>query len=467
MHNADDALCRDYEPDMGRRALEATGGCPAARLLSAFFYLAMEVCGGVRRAASSSRGGVVRRDEGMPEFFESRKLRYEIHSRCEKRWQIAEIVGDGREQRSGRFGRTDFEEIERAVLGKANALLAGGEVEAVRVTRDRVRADGFTTTSEIFFKEATGGKSEPPLTVGRHDGAIPLCAEPADLYGRPACKVIGTVLRSFLDRQFITALELLHFHPYIRKLNENYSLVQGAIHQIGTVQAKTTGEDLKSRGQTLHGLIEAVETRARDALAEKDLPAIEGGDFRACAARMAARYQGDQRRYFAMVALARHFQGASSFLVRLDFALDLLPEEQSPELGSLLDGFVADCLDSSQLVVDLLGHQPNLAAALGALSDLACGAGAAGDADGSLAKLRGLIAGGALPMTAETLWDRIVRELNRGRSLSRTDQKQEWNLLMKLSDRLLAACPTERRSIVDAAVKSRMRRLRDAALLCD
>jgi hypothetical protein len=118
-------------------------------------------------------------------------------------------------------------------------------------------------------------------------------------------------------------------------------------------------------------------------------------------------------------------------------------------------------------VVDLLGHQPNLAAALGALSDLACGAGVAGDADGSLAKLRGLIAGGALPMTAETLWDRIVRELNRGRSLSRTDQKQEWNLLMKLSDRLLAACPTERRSIVDAAVKSRMRRLRDAALLCD
>jgi hypothetical protein len=54
----------------------------------------------------------------MPEFFESRKLRYEIHSRCEKRWQIAEIVGDGREQRSGRFGRTDFEEIERAADGR-------------------------------------------------------------------------------------------------------------------------------------------------------------------------------------------------------------------------------------------------------------------------------------------------------------------------------------------------------------
>ena len=68
------------------------------------------------------------------------------------------------------------------------------------------------------------------------------------------------------------------------------------------------------------------------------------------------------------------------------------------------------------------------------------------------------------PPTAETLWDRILRELGRGRSLSRTDEKQEWNLLMKLSDRLLADCPAERKSAIEDAVKERVRRLRDAAL---
>jgi hypothetical protein len=403
----------------------------------------------------------------MVEFFESRKLRYEIHARCEKRWQIAEIVGDGREQLRGRFGRTDFEEIERVVLGKANALLAGGEVEAVRVTRDRVRGDGFTTTSEIFFKEASGSKSEPPLTVGRHDGTLPVCREPAELYARPACKVIGSVLRSFLDRHFVTVLELLHFHPYIRKLNENYSLVQGAIHQIATAQAKAAGEDLKSCGQRLRGFIETIETRARDAMANKNLPAIEGGDFRDLAGRVTTRYPAEQWRYFAMVALARHFQGAASFLVRLDFALGHLATELPADLSALLDGFAADCLDSSQLVVDLLGHQPNLATALGALADLASGVGEAGAADDSLARLRRLIGEGKLPLSADTLWDRILRELNRGRPLSRTDQKQEWNLLMKLSDRLLANCPAERKSPLQAAVKERMRRLREAALLAE
>jgi hypothetical protein len=400
----------------------------------------------------------------MAEFFESRKLRYEIHALLDKRWQIAEIVGDDREQFGGRFGRRNFEEIERAVLGKANALLAGGEVNAVRVTRDRVRADGFTTTSEIFFKEATGGKSEPPLTIGRHDGAMPLCGEPTELYARPACKIIGTVLRSFLDRQFITTMELLHFHPYIRKLNENYSLLQGAIHQVSTSQVKAVGGDLKSRSLTLHGFIEAIETKAREALAEKNLPTLAGDDFRGFAESIAARYSGPQIRYFIMVGLSRHFQGAASFLARLDFALDALPAETSKDSAALLDAFAADCLDSSQLLVDLLGHQPNLAAALGVLSDLARGRGDGVVANGSLAKLRRLIAEGTLPLTAATLWDRILRELGRGRSLSRTDEKQEWNLLMKLSDRLLADCPAERKSAIQDTVKERVRRLRDAAL---
>jgi hypothetical protein len=442
---------------------------PAVTRLFQQFFTRRWDCGALPVSVGSAfqrpgQGNAVdNRSKGMAEFFESRKLRYEIHTRFEKRWQIAEIVGDGREGLS-RFGRTDFEEVERAVLGKANTLLASGEVEAVRVTRDRVRADGFTTTSEIFFKEVIGGKSEPPLTVGRHDGAMPLCEGAADLYARPACKVIGVLLRSFLDRQFITALELLHFHPYIRKLNESYSVIQGAVHQVATSQAKVAGEDLKTRTNKLHGLIEAVESRAREAASVKNLPTIEGVDARGFADRMAARYQGNECRYFTTVALARHFQGSSNVVVRLDLALDLLPGEQSPDLRALWDAFAADCLDSSQLVVDLLGHQPNLAAALGALSDLASGQDGPGAPDDSVAKLRRLIGDGLLPMTVDALWDRILRELNRGRSLSRTDEKLEWGLLMKLSDRLLVGCPSDRKDAVQLACKERIRRLRDAAL---
>src|SRR5438445_11426632 len=104
----------------------------------------------------------------MAEFFESRSLRYEIHKLSDKRWQIAEVVGDGREERPRHYGRGDFEAFEQSVLAKANALLAGGEVQAVRVVRERVREDGFTTMSQIFQREATGGKAEAPVTVNRY-----------------------------------------------------------------------------------------------------------------------------------------------------------------------------------------------------------------------------------------------------------------------------------------------------------
>lgn len=406
----------------------------------------------------------------MPEFFESRRIRYEIHKLCDKRWQIAEIVGDGREERPKHYGRSDFEEVERGVLGKANALLAAGEVQAVRVVRERERDDGFTTSSEIFFREATGGKTEAPATVSRYDGPIALCAAPSDLYSRDACKVIGVLLRTYLDRQFITALELLHFSPYIRKLNDSYFLVQGALHQVATAQAKATGSELKTRVQALHEFIAAVESKAREAMAEKRLPAIEGGDFKRLADRMAARYDGEQRRFFTSVAIARHFQGSQSFLARLEFVLDLLPGDLPEDMRRLLDEIAAGCLDSSQLVMDLLGHKPNLATALVALSDLARGQGGVGGpgeagGTGAAPKLRDLIAAGHLPLAADSLWDRILRELARGRPLSRTDDKQEWNLMIRTSDRLLADCPAERKSAIAEHFKTRMRRFRDAALL--
>jgi len=300
--------------------------------------------------------------------------------------------------------------------------------------------------------------------VNRYDGAVAPCAGPADLYGRDACRAIGVLLRGHLDKHFVTPLELLHLHPYIRKLNDSYSLIQAAVHQVATGQVKAAGSDVKSRSQALHGLIAAVEGKARDAMAEKRLPAIEDGDFKRLVDRMAARYEGDQLRFYTMVAISRHFQGSQSFLAKLEFVLDTIAGELPADIRRLLDEIAAGCLDSSQLVMDLLGHRPNLAAALVSLAQLAQGREEA-PGSGTLARLRALIAGGMLPVAADAIWDRIMRELARGRPLSRTDDKQEWNVLMKTSDRLLAVCPDDRKAAMSEHFKGRLRRLRDAAVM--
>jgi hypothetical protein len=409
----------------------------------------------------------------MTEFFESRSLRYEIHKLCDKRWQLAEIVADGRDGHKGRYGRKEFEEAEKNVLGRANALLAGGQVQAVKVLRERQRADGFTTTSEIFFKEAIA-RAEAPPTVSQYDGPIDVCTAPGDLYGRSACRAIGVMLRTYLDKHFITALELLHFHPYIRKLNDDsYYLVQGSLHQVATAQARAGGGDAKSRTDAMLELLDAVEVKARNAMAEKGMPGIEGGDVKGFVDAIAARYPAEDRRFYTVFGIARHFQGAQSLQARLDFALEQLHGgkfEGDEAMRQLCDEIAAGCLDSSQLVMDLLGHKPNLAAALVALADLARGQGGVGGPEeaggtGTVPMLRDLIARGALPLSVDVLWDRIVRELARGRPLSRRDDKQEWGLLMQTSDRLLADCPADRKDAISAQFKARLRRIRDAAVM--
>jgi hypothetical protein len=406
-------------------------------------------------------------ERAVPEFFESRKLRYEIHTLSEKRWQIAEIVDDGRSAHCERINRSEFEEVERGVLDKANALLAAGEFEAVRVLREREREDGFATTSEIFFREASAGKGEAPVTVSRYDGPMSPCATPEELYSRRACKVIGISLRAYLDRQLITALELVHFYPYIRKLNDCGSLVQAALHQTATAQVRTSGGDLKTRLDELQNLIAAVETNARDAMAERRLPVIAEGQLDTFAECIKARYEGAARRFFTVVAIARHFQGSQSTLAKLDFALDALVGKAPDAMAPLLDEFAAGCLDGSQLVMDLLGHQPNLAAALLALAALARGDTAADNGGAPSTKLRSLIAAGRLPLVVDGLWDRIAREFSRGRPLSRQDDKQEWDVLIKTADELLAVSPEAHKGAIVEAVTLRKRRIREAALLGD
>src|SRR4051812_12535938 len=111
----------------------------------------------------------------MPEFFEARRLRYEIHALAEGRWRIADVIDDGRDAVGRRFDRRDFEETERRVLEQANTILAEDTVEAVKVIRERRRDDGFTTLAEIFSKKAANEAPEAPLTVAPIEGAPAPC----------------------------------------------------------------------------------------------------------------------------------------------------------------------------------------------------------------------------------------------------------------------------------------------------
>lgn len=393
----------------------------------------------------------------MAGLYQSRRFRFEIQVRVQGRWRIEAMIDD---QRDGKwFGKTDFDALERNAIGQANALLAGGRVEAVRVIRERARGDGFTTQTQVFEKAAPAER-EKPLSVGRVEGTVEPCHSPVELYARPSCRVMGIVLRGFLDKFTITPLELLHHPPYMRKLSDNHApVLQAAMHQVASLQ--TAGDaPLKARLARLQELIDAAERRAREALAERKLPVLEGNDLARLDARLQARFGGADARFWLCTVLTRALQGSSSYFGKLFVLLPCLQPTLSNELRGLVDEWAACCADSSQFIMDVLGPRGNLAAALVALADLADGklAGASPDA----APLSAAFARGDLPLAADSLWERIERELGRGKPLCRDGDRAEWDLTLKLSDKLVPRAPDGRRSGCEAAINRRLDRLREA-----
>jgi hypothetical protein len=393
----------------------------------------------------------------MTAFYQSRRLRYEIQIRREGRWRIDSVVEDGRDEQ-GRFDGRDFEDLEKNIIGRANSILAVKGNEAVRVMRERLRGDGFSTSKEIYQKEAARDR-DTAIGVGRLEDAAPNCANLADLYGRPACRAMNVVLRGFFDKLVITPLELLHMPAYARKLSDNNTLLQGAIHQVAAAQTGAAETALKARVGRLQALVDAAERRARESQAERKLPVLEGADLNRLALRMEARFGAEQHRFWVNVALARSLQGTSSFFAKVVFLLPCLDRPLPDALRRLVDEWVAGCFESPSLVMDLLGQRENLALALTALADLA---------DGRLANVSSEAAGlvqalgrGALPMTAECIWERVERELRRGRPLCRNDSTQEWATVLRLSDALVPRCPAERRKSVEEALNRRLQRLQE------
>ncbi|MBV9861458.1 MAG: hypothetical protein JO267_04845 [Alphaproteobacteria bacterium] len=396
----------------------------------------------------------------LPAFLQGRSLQYEIHVLVEGRWRIDEIVaGDGP------GGELDPVELEQSAIERAQAVLSGAGVAAVKVVRERRRADGFATTREVFAKEAPPAPKEPPLAMGRLQARpeTAICQALPDLYRRESCRMISILMRSFLDRLTITPLELLHYGPYARKLEDNWGLVGAAVNQLSQLQAQAGAEQ---RAEHLKALIDQGIARARAAESCRRLPAFAGNwtEWGEAIGAVAGEDAGD-RRFYLYLAIARHLAGMAGYIGRLDFAVSGLEQlAAAAPLVAELDAFSAGCLESPQLVMDLLGPQPNLAAALLALADLAAGRFAAKGAPDTTVRLQERLRAGQLVECVPVLWERIERQLAGAKPLSRTDPEAEWPLMMRLMDDLPAAAPEPWRARVEAALARRVHKAREMAV---
>lgn len=341
-------------------------------------------------------------------------------------------------QRAGRWLVDGVFDDEKQAIARAEAMLNGDGIEAVKVNSQRDGMNGGIVEAQVFAKDRP--KTEKPLQVAADNTPVPPCETLADFYALDSRLAIGRLLRAFLDKLQITPTELLHSHRMIARLDGTGNLTVAAINRVGTVQAQATKVQARHRIGVLERLATQARDMARDYEAERaKLPEFAKQDLGAQRRRLRMLLKDDLRGDHALIShLSQFLSGCPGYLAKFDAVLELAGAEHGADAFDLLDGILADVLAQPEALRDLFGAQQTLAAHIGRV-----GAAVTGQApetpwpDGSpLARLSGMIAADLAPQCKRVLIQRIQAALGSSVPLDANQPAAEADLLVDLQQRL-------------------------------
>lgn len=350
---------------------------------------------------------------------------FEIHLQRDGRWLID----------SSADSQSEAEAIARKVLNRQG-------VGGVKVVKETTR--GNTAREQVVFEQtkSTGGRDK--VFVGEVDEA-PVCEDADDLYGIGGRQTLNRLFRTYLDKNGVTATEVMHEFRELKRLVDADTLVMSGIGKVSVLQAKLypEGGDASARRDALFGFLDALTDRAREA-ASKTLPLIRKEGFEPAIEKITA-HAGDQDCAFLIrLAVARELVQERSYFAKLGKAVDWATPCESDAGRAVADTFISDTLCNPETLQDLLGTQQSLSDALGALVSLTQGS-LETDADGQpddapqavAARLTDLFARGVLPDSRVVLVDRVRRQVAGKQPLSQAGGDDEADALKGLVDTLM------------------------------
>jgi hypothetical protein len=313
-------------------------------------------------------------------------------------------------------------DTESAAKREAEAVIkAKREYDAVRVMRMWMRADGLEGEKQVFIQNQEGGPVN--ATISNIEEA-PWCASIEEVYGPDSRRMLGRLLRKYLDTVYLTPTELLYNYRAIRRIEEHDTLLPSATDKVANLQVKAKGAppnlDSRLRREELYRMVDQVMGRARQWSDDYRVPSFDGEDLAVLEKKIEEVAQPDERHPMLMAALCLYLAQGRSWDVKLEKILDLLKPGLPERLQAILDEILAEVLDGATVIQDLLGAQPGLGAALVAIVRLASGKMAEHGREpaGLLGRLDALFARAVMPACRATLYDRVKRQLATGRRLA-------------------------------------------------
>ena len=351
----------------------------------------------------------------------ARQVHFEVFRRAGATggWTLHEVVND-----------------RSRALTMAQEMMTSEKATGVKVVKETYDDDTGDYLSLKIFED---GHNKMKMAPAQEDAPPSLpCFKPDDLYSYHARQTMMRLFGDFLARNKITITELIHRADMLEKLEATGTLYQHAIQKVAVAQAANTATPVQQIVKSLNELTtQAFHRVYRDQRAGK-FPNPHSHQFAELAQQLYG--QGDAA-YLFNGALARHLKEATGWdhkVLMLLRIMEQAPSEEGPRklVLSSVDAILAEILNGSAALHELLGRAENLGQALNNLVTLFLGKTAENPGEG-LAALTGHFAADTLPEARTAIANRIVAEFKSNKRLCPDFMVEELKTLRSLANRIV------------------------------
>lgn len=352
-----------------------------------------------------------------------REIHYEVFRRVGARggWTLHEVAS-----------------TREAAIALAQELMASEKATGVKVVKETYNDEtGDFLTLKIFEEGHNQMKIAPAQEDAPH--ALP-CFKPDDLYSYHARATMRRLLADFLARNKITITELIHRADMLEKLEATGTLYQHAIQKIAVAQASSTTTPVQQIIKSLNELTTQAFHRVYRDQRRGLFPDPHPHQFAELATQLAP--QGDAA-YVFNGALSRHLKEAKGWDDKVLMLLAIMENAPSDETAhklvlSSVDAILAEVLNGSAALHELMGPAENLGHALNNLVTLFLGRTPDGLAAGQgLATLAQHFADDDLPEARTAIANRIIAEFKSNKRLCPDFMVDELKTLRAIANRIV------------------------------
>lgn len=327
----------------------------------------------------------------------------------------------------------------------ANQMLSEPGVTGVRIVLDHVliakSIDQLEDEDIIFEKLKEAGQEK--IFINDIDEA-PDCSIAKDLLLTPSRKVINKLFRRYLDKNNITAIEVLHNSKELKRVMDADALVPSAIAKVSKLQADPDLGNANERRDKLFEFVQAITEDAKKA-EDKSLPKIDSTNFDQSVATIDGISQGDDFEHLLNTAITKQLIDIRDWWGKLVQSIELGEAAQDSRGLAAIDRFIADILMNNSVIQDLLGDQTDLGSAIIKMLDLGSGSLELGKIEdmqsGSIeetkAKLNRLLGSTDLLESSQILTERVSQQIGGNAALSKTGEEGERERFDAILDRLV------------------------------